>query len=467
MTKKILNRYICVAGLLWLAVLIPSCKRLIEIPANPPTSITQTQQFADSATAMTAIAMIYSYPSNGVTGFTFNDGLLSPLTGLSSDELGTSYTDHNYTDFYNEHPTALDVYPGNLWSDPYVGLYPVNASLDGIAESPGLSAGFKQQLTGELKVIRALYFFDLVNLFGAVPVVTTSDYKQTDQLGRTSVDSVYGQILRDLTDAKAALPVTYPSAGRVRCNKYVAQALLSKVYLYRQQWQLAYDEANAIIGSGVYSLETDLNKVFLDGSKEAIWQLPALSGVNMTMEATVYIPSISGTIPNYFLTPALQSAFEAGDQRWQDWTSPVVVDNGSPQTYYFPYKYKQRTPGTTLEDFMVFRLADIYLIRAEAAARLGNTSDALDDLNLIRGRAGLGASAASVQADVIDAILHERQIELFSEWGNRWFDLKRTGTVDAVMAPLKPGWQPTAALYPVPQTQLNVNGALKQNPGYQ
>ena len=116
---------------------------------------------------------------------------------------------------------------------------------------------------------------------------------------------------------------------------------------------------------------------------------------------------------------------------------------------------------------MVLRLADIYLIRAEAAARLGNTAEALDDLNLVRARAGLGASTASVQDDVVNAILHERQVELFTEWGNRWFDLKRTGTVDAVMAPLKPGWQPTAALYPVPQTQLNVNGALKQNPGYQ
>jgi starch-binding outer membrane protein, SusD/RagB family len=467
MTKKILNQYICLAGLLWLAVLTPACKRLIEIPPNPPTSITQTQQFADSAAAMTAIAMIYSYPSNGVTGFTFNDGELSPYTGLSSDELATSYTDHNYTDFYNEHVNAMNVFVSSLWSDPYIGLYPVNASLDGIAASPGLSAGFKQQVTGELKVIRALYFFNLVNLFGPVPLVATSDYKQTGQLGRASVDSVYSQIIRDLTDAKAALPVTYPSSGRVRCNKYTAQALLSKVYLYRQQWQLAYDEANAVIGSGIYSLEADLNAVFLDGSKEAIWQLPATSGVNMTMEATNYVPYSSGTTPNFILTPALQSAFEAGDQRWQDWTSPVVVNNGSPQTYYFPYKYKQRTPGVTAEDFMVLRVADIYLIRAEAAARLGQTADALDDLNLVRARAGLGVSTASVQGDVINAILHERQVELFTEWGNRWFDLKRTGMVDAVMAPLKAGWVATDSLYPVPQTQLNVNGALKQNPGYQ
>ncbi|MBS1663040.1 MAG: RagB/SusD family nutrient uptake outer membrane protein [Bacteroidetes bacterium] len=466
MTKKILDRSAYLAVLL--AALSLSCKRLIDIPPNPPTSITQTQQFSDSASTMTAIAGVMSYPANGVNGFTFNDGLLSRYTGLSSDELITTQTDRNYTDFYSANLTSQNVVVNTMWSNPYIGLYPVNASLEGIAASPGLSASLKQQLTGELKVVRSMYLFDLTNLFGGIPVVTSSDYKKTNLLGRAPVDSVYRQIIRDLTDAKAALPVTYPSAGRARPNKYTVQAFLSRVYLYRGQWQSAYDEANAVIGSGVYKLEPELNKVFLDGSVEAIWQLPAVNGYNMTYEASNYIPYSAGVIPNYLLTPTLQAAFETGDQRFRKWTNAAVVTiGGSTQTLYYPFKYKQVTPVSPVEAFMVFRLADIYLVRAEAAARLGRTVDALADLNLVRARAGLGASTASVQDDVINAILHERQTELFTEWGNRWFDLKRTGTADAILKPLKTGWQATDTLYPIPQGQLNINIALKQNPGYQ
>ena len=469
MTKKTFVQYICCAALVWSAMSFSSCKRLIEIPPNPPTSITQAQQFADSSTIMTAIAALYSYPSNGTNGFTFNDGLLSPYTGISSDEMGTSQTDPDYKAFFAANLTALNYTNSSLWSDPYIALYPVNASLEGIAASPGASAVLKQQLTGELKVLRALYHFVLVNLYGPIPVITTSNYKINSKLGRSSVDSVYAQIIQDLTEAKAALPTTYPSAGRARPNKYTVQAFLSKVYLYRQQWQAAYDEASAVIGANVYYLEPDLNKVFLDGSTEAIWQLPASDGYNMTREAGNYIP-YAGTLPRFFLSQQLQAAFESGDQRFQQWVSSSTIDDGtSTQTYYFPYKYKQLQPGTPMEDFMVFRLADIYLIRAEASAHLGHTQDALDDLDQVRSRAGLAGSTASPasQDDVIAAILHERQTELFTEWGNRWFDLKRTGTVDAVLAPLKPGWQSTDALYPIPQTQLDANIALKQNPGYQ
>ena len=469
MTKTIFVRYICFAALLCPVMSISSCRRLIEIPPNPPTSITQEQQFADSSTTMTAVAALYSYPSNGPTGFTFNDGLLSPYTGISSDEMGTSQTDPDYTAFYTASLTARNYTCNTLWSDPYIALYPVNASLEGITGSPGLSNALRQQLTGEVKVLRALYHFVLVNLFGPIPVITSSDYKINSKLGRSSVDSVYSQIIRDLTEAKAALSVTYPSAGRARPNKYTAQAFLSKVYLYRQQWQAAYDEASAVINANVYYLEPDLDKVFLEGSTEAIWQLPASDGNNMTREANAYITA-DETIPGFFISPQLQAAFEAGDQRFTDWIGSVVVTGtGTPQTYYFPYKYKQLRPASPIEDYMVFRLADIYLVRAEAAAHLGHTQDAIDDMDQVRHRAGLAGSTASPasQEDVIAAILHERQTELFTEWGNRWFDLKRTGTADAVLAPLKPGWQPTDALFPIPQTQLDVNGALKQNPGYQ
>ncbi len=470
--KKISYRYNKIMTGLFLIVLSgASCKRLIEIPGNPPTQITEAQQFADSVTTMTAIAGIYSYPPNGVSGFTFNDGYLTLYGALSSDELSTGGA-LNTDDlaFYDNNLTAFNSTLNSVWANPYKGVYPVNAALMNITASNTLSASFRKQLTGELKVVRALYYFYLTNLFGGVPLVTSTDYKATALIPRTSIDSIYNQVLADLTDAQQALPAGYPSAGRVRPNLYTVDAFLSKVYLFRQEWQKSYDAASAVIGSGQYHLEPDLNKVFLDGSQEAIWQLPANnpSGNSVTTDARHFIPNSSGVVPYYLLTPTLLNAFESGDSRLLQWTAQVVVNTGGgDQTLNYPYKYKNATPNApTVEDFMIFRLGEILLNRAEAAAHLGNTTAALADLNAVRARAGLTASAASSQDDVLNAIMHERQAELFCEWGSRWLDLKRTGTVNTVLGMEKPGWKATDALYPVPNPQIEVDNLLTQNLGY-
>jgi starch-binding outer membrane protein, SusD/RagB family len=301
-----------------------------------------------------------------------------------------------------------------------------------------------------------------------VPLVTTTDYTATSKLGRSPVDSVYTQILTDLTAAQQVLPVAYPSAGHLRPNLYTVKALLAKVELYQKNWQAAYNAADTIIHSGLYSLVPNLNNVFLNGSTEAIWQLPANGKFSVTTEANEYVPYTSGTVPAYPLTSFLLNAFEPGDQRLQDWTGKVIINTGSANdTSYYPYKYKNRIPSApTTEDFMVLRLGEQYLIHAEAAAELGNLGTALSDLNTVRARAGLGASTASTQADLLTAIMHERQVELFTEWGNRWFDLNRTGTAGAVLNAEKGGFQSYMALYPVPFSQIEVNTLLTQNPGY-
>ena len=460
------NRNTLVALLLlsWPAA---SCKKLIEIPPNPPTSISEVQQFSDSADVMTAVAGVYTYYPQG-SSFSYNDGYLSVATGLSSDELSTTLEQTDLQEFYAYSLTPLNDIATAMWTDPYTSLYPVNEILRNITNNSALSASFTKQITGEMKVVRALYYFNLVNVFGAVPLVTSTDYTTNSTIPRISVDSVYTQILADLTDAMQDLTPGYPSSGSYRPNLYVASALLAKVYLYRGQWQNAYNAANTVIGSGIYSLEPNLNNVFLDGSSEAIWQIPAPGPRFATKEAENYIPQSAGTVPNYLLTPWLLNAFEAGDQRLQDWTDSVVVNTGSGnQTFYYPYKYKNVLfGGPTTEDFMVLRLAEQYLIRAEASAQLGNTSAALADLNVVRARAGLAGVAAAGPAAALSAIMHERQTELFTEWGNRWYDLKRTGTATTVLSSEKAGWQANAELYPVPRTQLEANPLLTQNPGY-
>lgn len=450
-------------------LMIMGCKKLIEIPANPPTEITQTEQFADSATTMTAVAGVYSYPAPNTGGFTFNDGNLSVCTGLSSDELSTTITNiSDELEFYSYGLNAFDGTLGPLWGDPYEGVYPVNAVLAGVANNSALSVAFTTQITGEMKVVRALYYFDLVNLFGGVPLVTSTTYANTDQLGRSSEDSIYAQILGDLTDAQADLTVDYPSSGHYRPNLYTVKAFLSKVYLYRRQWQQAYNAADTVINSGMYNLEPNLNNVFLDGSQEAIWQLPASSPYMDTKEAQNFVPYAPGVIPYYPITPMLLNAFEPGDQRLQDWVGSSAVNTGNGNdTLYYPFKYKNLyPPSPTVEDFMIFRLGEVYLIHAEAAAELGNLGTALSDLNTVRARAGLSPSTAVTQQQLLSAIMHERQVELFCEWGNRWQDLKRTGTAGTVLSAEKTGWNATDTLYPVPNTQLQLNSHLTQNPGY-
>lgn len=465
MKKIFFRQHKITAALLLTVALAGSCKKLIEIPPNPPSEIVASQQFADSASAMSAVAYVYSYASESTSGFGYSDGLLSATTGLSSDELVYSNGyDVGLPPFYGYQLTAINGDVGNLWTNPYSSLYAVNGVMSGVSSSTGLSTTLKTQLMAEMKVVRALYYFNLVNLYGGVPLALSTDYKTTGILPRASVDSVYGQIITDLTDAQQNLSAAYPSSGHIRPNKLVATALLSRVYLYRQQWQQAYDAANTVIGSGTYSLVSDPDQVFLDGSTEAIWQLPATGPQQVTSEAGEFVPR-SGA-PTFLVSNYLLNAFEPDDLRMKDWVGQSII-NGD--TLYYPYKYKNVLPtDPTTEDYMILRLAEQYLIRAEASAELGNGAAALADLNTVRARAGLGASTAdpASQTAVLSAIMHERQVELFTEWGNRWFDLKRTGQAGTVLSTEKTGWTTDAALYPVPITQLQDNVNLKQNPGY-
>ncbi len=455
----------------WLLIILfaTSCKKLIEIPSNPPTAITEEQQFEDSATTMTAMAGIYSYPSNGSGGFVFNNSYQTLLTALSSDEL--SMTDPFFADmyaFYSSSVTPFNSLVNDLWSNPYRGLYPVNAALQGIAASKGLSASLKTQLTAELKTVRALYYFYLVNDFGGVPLVTGTDYKVTATLPRASVDEIYGQINKDLDDAINVLPVDYPSDGRTRPNLYTALALRARVDLYREKWQDAYDAASDIINSGFYTLDDDLNVVFLEGSQEAIWQLPANGMSMVTAEASRFVPWAPDIIPSFLLTPSLQNAFEPGDKRFTDWVGMNIVNiDGTDQQYLYPAKYKNVVvESPTVENYMIFRLAEVLLIRAEAAAHLEKVDEGLTDINTVRTRAGLPDAAANTKEELLDAVMKERRTELFCEWGNRWFDLRRTGLIDNVLGAEKEGWKSYQALYPISVIQLQANSFLEQNPGY-
>jgi hypothetical protein len=225
----------------------------------------------------------------------------------------------------------------------------------------------------------------------------------------------------------------------------------------------AYVESNLVIDSANYTLVSDPNKVFLAYSSEAIWQLaPVVPGLN-TFEGNTFIPADSSIIPTYALDSGLLNAFEAGDLRRKDWLDSSKAVG---QVYYYPYKYKVQTGNTDIENYTILRLGEQYLIRAEALDHLGNFQAAKADLDTIRARAHLPASQATDLPGLLQAIYKERRIELFCEWGQRWFDLKRTGQAGSVLSQIKPAWKGTDTLYPIPWYQLVANSALNQNPGY-
>jgi hypothetical protein len=300
--------------------------------------------------------------------------------------------------------------------------------------------------------------------------VTTTDYRTSAVASRIPTAKVYEHIITDLKDAQNLLAEDYSFSDgeRTRPNKWTAIALLARAYLYVQDWNNAETHSTILIENHAYRLVPDLNAVFLRNSDEAIFQLKSTyvpGGVN-TFDAEAFIPS--GIPTTVALTSQFVGAFEPGDKRSGEWVNSITVND---ITYYFPHKYKVKAGSSSppiTEYLMLFRLAEQYLIRAEARTHQDNNAGALADLNDIRSRAGLTSLISSTKGDLLLTIEQERRVEFFAEFGHRWLDLKRTNRADIVLGAIKAlNWQPTDALFPIPLTELQRNANLNpQNPGY-
>jgi hypothetical protein len=452
----------------WLALLssLLSCNKLLSVPASQNASPEKTV-YDNDADAESAMRGIYSQMMNN-SGSLFN-GNISLYCGLSSDELATTNPYLMQDSFYYNHLTASQPQCENLYTTAYYLIYVVNSALQGIGGATGLTDSVTTQLTGEAEFNRALLYFYLVNLYGGVPLVLSSNYTQSAWLARSTVGEVYTQIKADLAAAAVKLPVTYVTttsapSDRTRPNRMAAIALQARVWLYQEQWDSAEMAATAVINDGRYQLESNLDQVFLASSREAIWQLQPVDDSSATADAKFFIPAYSFFPPLYVLTPAMLSSYEPGDRRLAHWTASDTVRG---QVYVYPYKYKQTVYQAGHPEYeMVLRLAEIYLIRAEAMAEQGNIAGAAADVNVVRNRAGLPNTTASDQASMLAVIQRERRHELATEWGHRWLDLIRTGQAGTVLATKQTGWDPTDALYPLPRQDMLANPNLVQNPGY-
>lgn len=455
-----------------------SCKKLIEV--NPPyTAQSQNMVYSSDATAAAVLTGIYtniSISPFSAGGFTS----LSLFPGLSSDEL-TLYgavTDPNYIQYYKNSLTNSLSEGYSFWSRIYPVIFVTNSAIDGLTKSNELTPSVKQQLLGEAKFIRAFCYFYLVNLYGDVPLVLGLDYKTNATLSRSQQSLIYEQIISDLKEAQTNLSTEYLSANirditteRVRPTKWSAAALLARTYLYNGEWANAEIQSTIVINNSNQFELASLNTTFLKSSTEAIWQLQPVNIGENTQDARVFVLPESG--PNeisypVYISKFLLNKFENNDQRKTKWIDSVVT-NG--RTYYFPYKYKIHNFGDPVSEYnIVLRLAEQYLIRAEARAHQDNLTGAIHDLNAIRVRAGLPNTPANSKSQLLSAILHERETELFTEWGHRWIDLKRTGSIDSIMSIVtstKGGtWNSNWQLYPIPLTELQTAPNVKQNTGY-
>lgn len=470
--KKILKMSLlyCITTTLFLT----SCRKFVEIDP-PKTSLIKTTVFASDATATAAIISIYSsmYTLAAYSGG--SQYSVSYLGALASDEFNYESTDPERIEFLNNNINPKSTILPSTWSAAYQQIYYVNTVLEGLVASSGLTPTLKTRLEGEAKFIRAFAYFYLVNLFGDVPLVLTTDYRINAVIPRTPKAEVYRQIIKDLEDAQKLLSTDYLTASgtatleRKRVNKFAPTAMLARVYLYlgnlgdNTAWSKAEEEATKIINYTTLYGPVPVKDMFLKNSKEAIWQLGL--DVNNTSEAKLFLSRGNGV-----LRPLFVQQFESIDQRKINWINTTTVAGN---IEYLAAKYKITATSPITEYSTVLRLGEQYLIRAEArahqAGKVTGINSAESDINYIRNRAGIGNTSATNETTMLAAIEQERRFELFTEWGHRWLDLKRTNRANAVLGSLKGvDWQTTDQLWPIPEIQLQNDPAMvnQQNPGY-
>lgn len=482
--KKVFNIIMIVAGTTILMLVVNSCKKYLDIP-YPTNSINSESAFTSLSTIDGMMSNAYSNLNLSIT----NIGRFHSVAPALSDE-GYNPT-IQVPDAQTSNITAANGITCVDWAGAYKSIYWINSLLEGIpgSSAAGFTADKKKIYMAALKTMRGLAYFNLVRAYGDVPLILDTKVPENSLKPRDPAATVYAAIEKDLMEAISDLPATLGEKYYIN-NKYIPEATLAEVYLTEGKWQLAEAAATDIISSNKYQLASNVNDVFLQSSPEGILVMAPVYSPNSANSYKLGSINLALRFPDgtpqvifesrlaYAVSPSLLNSFEAGDQRLANWIALRNKANyPNPTNRMFAYKYKYNAyfytgtiPAGREEDDKITRLATMYLLRAEARARLGtDLTGAASDLNLIRNRAGLGNTTASSQTELVDAVLEERRHELFFEMGYRWFDLVRTDKANSVLSviPYKAAnWKPYMKLLPLSVTILSTNPNLAQTPGY-
>ena len=341
----------------------------------------------------------------------------------------------------------------DMWEEMYDGINRTNNILHAIPEVSELSSSEAAQYRGEALFIRALHYSLLAGYFGDVPIISepSRGVDESSQVSRSPVATVYDTVIANLEEAATLLD---PGPGIGRATADAANALLARVYLESGEYAEARAKATLLIESSDYQLPDDFATVFrTENSSESIFELQ-YSINNSNSQAFWFFTDNLGGRWGYSPTVDLYNSFETGDERLD---VTIGIDDGA----RYGNKYEEIENGD--DNIVILRLAEMYLIRAEANARLGADAAVVRaDINVVRNRAGLGDLPLTVdtQEELLAAILQERRVELAFE-GHRFFDLRRFGVaMDLLDIP------DTRLLWPIPQAERDVNDNLGQNPGY-
>lgn len=505
MKKIIQNKYFLLLLVSFMAV---SCgKDFLEL--EPRGTALETSFYQNEEEIFQALVATYDVLQwGGTNGWTMKLGLLN----AASDDCyagGSDASDQPNWVAYDAF--TLDPFVGpqlGLWNKGYSGIYRANLLLEKIELVDDLPADFKARVIAETKFLRAFFYFDLVRFFGNVPLITKTlgaDEIYTQQ--QTTPEAVYAQIEKDLNDARNTfeLPETVAAAELGRITKGAVTALLGKVILYQNDDSRMIEAANLfeeVIGSGLYQLEPDFGDIFKlanEFGQESVFEIN-YSG-NQRGGWGNFGNGTEGNYDVQFLgmrdyvgplydvgwsfCPVTEKLVDAmqGDPRF----AHTIIDGnalkaqgatyteGYQNTDYFIRKYAGLKEDRALDgepalnwsyNVREIRLADVYLMAAEAYARAGgNDAAAISHLNQVRFRVNLQPYGGLTGAALIDAIFRERQLELATE-GHRFFDLVRSGR-----ATVELGDQGFVSgiheVLPIPQTEIDITeGNMKQNSGY-
>src|SRR5213076_468326 len=394
-----------------------------------------------------------------------------------------------------------------IWQHHYEAIFRANQV---IARVPGIAmdATVRDRIVGEAKFIRALMYFNLVTLYGNVPLTTTPP-TPTDRPATASPAEVWGQIERDLTDARAALPQSYSGADVGRATWGAATALLGKTQMQQGKWSAAAATLHEVIASGLYDLMPNYADNFTDrfeNNKESLFEVQfgdrsflssGVRGLNISRMVGPCVPSYCDGRPTrwYFQQFQLDTTVTGQPDPRLDYTlyykggsdvygvanatyfkDDTTTHNVREDTLIFFKKYGEYYLGLPDQDwdaginFRVIRYADVLLMEAEALNELGRTAEAYTFIDRVRARVTMPPLPAGLtQAEMRDRILRERMFELGLE-GQRWADLARHGLITPALQAEDTEFDffvtGKSELLPIPQSEIDLNPNVKQNPGW-